>query len=116
MTCYACERRRDRIEELEFLLSEVTTGPDALDPDMAKACLTVQEADLLRFLRRDGMRKSRPQILTAVCWRRPEGDWPELKLVDVLSSKIRRKFRDAGLPNPIRTVWGVGYQAEPTHE
>lgn len=35
---------------------------------------------------------------------------PGQKVVDVMISKIRKKLRTFGLPDPIQTIWGRGYR------
>ena len=35
---------------------------------------------------------------------------PCTKIIDVVACHVRRKLRNAGLPNAIKTVWGRGYQ------
>jgi DNA-binding response OmpR family regulator len=42
---------------------------------------------------------------------RPECDWPEVKLLDVMVFKLRRKLDPIGLE--IRTVWGRGWTIVP---
>ena len=37
------------------------------------------------------------------------GDGPELKIVDVVVSKTRKALSEAGAPDGITTIWGVGY-------
>jgi two-component system cell cycle response regulator CtrA len=36
-------------------------------------------------------------------------DGPEIKIIDVMVCKLRKKLLDAGIGNLIRTVWGQGY-------
>jgi two-component system cell cycle response regulator CtrA len=35
---------------------------------------------------------------------------PEMKILDVFLCKIRRKFKVAGAPDAIATIWGRGFQ------
>ena len=43
-------------------------------------------------------------------------DWPDIKIVDVMVSKIRKKIRAFGGGDPIVTHWGRGYVLEDKHE
>jgi two-component system cell cycle response regulator CtrA len=36
-------------------------------------------------------------------------DEPELRIIDVFVSKLRKKLKDAGAPEAISTIWGRGY-------
>jgi DNA-binding response OmpR family regulator len=72
--------------------------------------LTMTEWRLLEFLlRHPGQALSRQQILDYV-WSY-ERD-VQINLVDVYISYLRRKLDQPGLPDPIKTVRGVGYRLE----
>jgi DNA-binding response OmpR family regulator len=59
--------------------------------------------------------KSRPEqcfprsaIMNALYFDKPDGDWPDPKIIDVFICKMRRKLE--GTPHDVRTIWGRGYQ------
>jgi two-component system OmpR family response regulator len=70
--------------------------------------LTPTEWRIMEFLlRHPGQSLSRRQILEYV-W--GDSDVVRSTQVDVFVSRLRGKVRRAGAPDPIRTVWGVGYR------
>ncbi len=70
--------------------------------------LTPTEWRIMEFLlRHPGQSLSRRQILEYV-W--GDSDVVRSTQVDVFVSRLRSKVRRAGAPDPIRTVWGVGYR------
>jgi DNA-binding response OmpR family regulator len=72
--------------------------------------LTATEWNLLECLmRHPGQTLTREQILDYV-WSYETGVQPSL--VDVYVSYLRRKLKQAGRPDPIHTVRGVGYRLE----
>lgn len=63
------------------------------------------------MLRRRGQPTRRTEHLyAAICGNRPDADWPDMKIVDVLICRMRNKLRAAGL-DLIGSTWGVGYHA-----
>ena len=93
-------RLRDRIEQLETTLGLDMPAPVFLG-------LTVHEATLFGALMRRGV-MSKAQLLTAVYGGRPDGDAPEIKIIDVFVCKLRRKLSAFGIK--VETVWGVWYR------
>ncbi len=72
--------------------------------------LTVKEFDLLYlFSRRPGRVFSRDDLLQGVWGYDYHGD---IRTVDTHVNRLRDKLRDAGCPEIIRTVWGLGYKFE----
>ena len=70
--------------------------------------LTPTEWRIMEFLLRHPRQSlSRRQILEYV-W--GDSDVVRSTQVDVFVSRLRSKVRRAGAPDPIRTVWGVGYR------
>lgn len=68
--------------------------------------LTQQEARLFGALVKRG-RATNEQLLTAVSLTTAD-DMPQMKLVDVLVCKVRKKIRPFGIQ--IATIWGAGYE------
>lgn len=75
--------------------------------------LTPTEGGYLMALKKAGPRGMEKSGLLSVMYAsEPDVSWPEIKIIDVWASKIRKKFYLAGMTNPIRTVWGRGYRFE----
>ena len=90
---------RERILELESLLGMTFDTPPILG-------LTGHESRLLGFLiSRDIVTKE--AAMTCLYGHRPDGDAPEIKIVDVFICKLRKKLKIFGID--IKTQWGVGY-------
>lgn len=64
------------------------------------------------ILRGEGSAISRDKIYSALTHNKPDADWPELKIVDVYVSKIRKMMKQERL-ELIGTNWGAGYYAIP---
>lgn len=77
------------------------------------ARLTPQIFEVFRFLLNKRGRLARKESLLDWLFQlKPECDWPEDKIADVLVCKLRKALEPIGLE--IETVWGVGwYLAEP---
>jgi DNA-binding response OmpR family regulator len=89
--------------EIDLLARRVRSGDQELR-------LSTTEFELLSyFVHNAGRVLSREQILRAV-WGYDHD--PGTNVVDVYIGYLRRKLRDAGRPNPIRTVRSLGYQLE----
>lgn len=72
---------------------------------------TAAELQYLLVLKRAGDRgMEKNGLLTVLYAGRPDNSWPEIKIVDVLASKVRKKFYAAGMTSPIETIWGRGYR------
>lgn len=99
----------DRIAHLEHVIAEMTGQPADVFDGLK---LTRREARVLSCItRQPGRIVSHAGIMAAVYWDRPDIDQPDDEITKVWVSKIRSKYRAAGLPDPIRTVWGQGYTA-----
>ena len=73
--------------------------------------LTGQEFELLRLLASVPDKSfTRDEILDAVWGEEYVG---ESRRVDNCISRLRNKLRRSGKPDPIRSIWGVGYRFEP---
>lgn len=92
---------RDRVEELEELLGLRQPAPSSAMPH-----LTPCEFQLLGVLYRGGL-ITKEFAHRAIWGDKPEGDWPDLKIIDVFICKLRKKFSPLGVV--IHTQWGVGY-------
>jgi DNA-binding response OmpR family regulator len=89
--------------EVDLLARRVRSGDQELR-------LSTTEFELLSyFVHNAGRVLSREQILRGV-WGYDHD--PGTNVVDVYIGYLRRKLRDAGRPNPIRTVRSLGYQLE----
>jgi DNA-binding response OmpR family regulator len=73
--------------------------------------LSPQEARLLALIEAKG-KASRDAIYGAI-FEDIHGDGPELKIVDVIICKLRRKLREQNATGSIQTVWGWGYELSP---
>ena len=72
--------------------------------------LTALERKFVAVLKRAGERgMEKSGLLTVLYAEVPDNSWPEIKIIDVWAAKIRKKFYDAKLTNPLETVWGRGY-------
>jgi two-component system cell cycle response regulator CtrA len=97
--------------------AQITCGNIVLDQgnmnvtvDGRPVPLTSRETQLLElFMLRRNRIISKDQVMHCLY---SDGDYPELRIVDVYVCKIRRKLRSAGAPKVIRTVWGCGYMLE----
>ena len=94
------ERLRERIAELERLLGMEFDAPPQLS-------LTTAEARVLGVLTQKGF-ATKDALMSALYWNRPDGDMPEIKIVDVFICKLRKKLTRFDLP--IETVRGQGYR------
>lgn len=98
---------RKYVGDLELRLSTLSaSGTNGVENLVAALGLSKQEATLLAELS-DGRLHSKESLLNAVSWR--DDTPPEIKIIDVLVCKIRKKTGGSGIE--IGTAWGVGYQA-----
>jgi DNA-binding response OmpR family regulator len=74
--------------------------------------LTLLESTVISAILRAGGRpvSKEDYLYSLFCERHPEEKWPDVRIVDVYVSKVRRKLRMANLLM-VRTVWGRGYAA-----
>ncbi|MCZ7564720.1 MAG: helix-turn-helix domain-containing protein [Burkholderiales bacterium] len=95
------ERLRDRVAELEELVGLRAEFPSRLG-------LTHTESMLFGLLVKRGM-CTRDAIYAAMYGTRPDGDQPEMKIIDAYVCKIRRKLAARRVPVKIECAWGRGY-------
>jgi hypothetical protein len=101
--------------ELEDLREKVLwlTG-DATNADlevMAGLGLTPLEARWLTVLLRSPNRTiHRETLLARLYGNRSAEEIPEIKIVDVIACRVRRKLAQAGRPISIETIWATGYR------
>lgn len=97
-------------------VSKIDAGPLTLNLDTREAAvhgaplhLTGKEYHILECLMlRKGHEQTKEQIMTALYGGRDE---PEIKIIDVLICKLRRKLERGGASRDmIETVWGRGYR------
>lgn len=63
------------------------------------------------ILRRHGrVAHKTDHLYAAICGNRPDADWPEIKIVDVVVCKVRKKLFKADV-FMIERAWGQGYYA-----
>lgn len=108
---------RAEIEHLRFCIKEITSLPvdlESLVPGDLRVRLRSDEVCLLgTLLSVRGRKMSHDALLAAICGLRPTIDWPEIKIISIYVSRIRRAIRETGAPIRIETVWGFGYRALP---
>lgn len=74
-----------------------------------KLGLTTKESRIITILRsRPGHVFPRDTLMNALYFDKPDGDWPEPKIIDVFICKLRRKIAPTGCG--IQTVYGRGYE------
>jgi len=94
--------------EVETLRERVRQLEDALTPSAGLPLewgLTATEARLFSAIAGREM-ATKQYLMTALYSDRPDEE-PEIKIVDVLVCKIRKKLRPFGVE--IKTIWGQGY-------
>ena len=87
------------VEDLRFQLADLTTAGEHTEG------LTRLQGRMVAYLRsRAGVICSKEQVLTAIYFDRSIDEIPEIKVIDVLLMKLRRRRPDI----VIETVWGQG--------
>lgn len=94
------ETLRERVRQLEDAL----IPPDVVVP--LEWGLTASEARMFAFLTTRDI-ATKQQIHDALYGLRPDGDDPEMKIIDVFVCKARKKLSKFGVV--IETHWGQGY-------
>lgn len=103
-------RHPGRSGQLEAGVIQLDTGAHTLKVMQAKVELTAKEFAILEYLMVNrGQLVSRSQMLEHAWGFELEGGD---NLVEVLIGRIRRKLRDAGAGDPIKTIRGAGYRFE----
>jgi two-component system cell cycle response regulator CtrA len=97
------ERLQDRILVLEDLLGIGMEWPLFLG-------LTPHEGKVLGALMRREV-QSKEGLLLALYGNRPDGDMPEIKIIDVFICTLRKKLTRFGVT--VDTLWGQGYRLKP---
>ena len=99
-------QQRDQIEELEAKLKELTI-PE-VEPRWPIHLTPMEGVMAAMFLKHRDKVLSKEQIMTFLYSARPYADQPQdVKIIDVVVCKLRRKFRLLNVT--IGTVWGRGY-------
>jgi two-component system cell cycle response regulator CtrA len=109
--CKALFRRSQGICEQVIRVGPLSFDMDSLEVTFngRRIGLTKRECDILEILvQRKNKAVSKNTIMTHLY--ALERDEPDSKIVDVFICKLRRKLHNAGVPNLIKTVWGIGYQ------
>lgn len=73
--------------------------------------MTPRESAVLALLVERG--QSSREIIYSLCFEYPNGDGPFAKIVDVYMCRIRKAFRDGGIPGTIKNVRAYGYSLTP---
>lgn len=94
------ERLQDRVLVLEDLLGIGIEWPLFLG-------LTPHEGKVLGALMRREV-QSKEGLLLALYGTRPDGDMPDIKIIDVFICKLRKKLGRFGIT--VDTLWGQGYR------
>jgi len=108
------ERRVEALEaENARLQDEIIVLKNALEPPEWRAPielgLTTAEGRIIGFLSsRD--RATKVQLLSAISFDKHADEEPEIKIVDVLVCKARKKLASFGIT--IDTIWGFGYSMD----
>lgn len=104
------------VDAVEYLLAYIedrdrSTSKDFLAP-VVEAGFTPQEARVLLSLQdSNGRVVSKDRVYAAICAHRADADdLPDIKLVDVLVCKVRKKLRSKPYRAQIKTAWGAGYR------
>lgn len=100
------DQARSTIEALRSRIEVMEAALLGTDPMPLVLRLTPHESLLLAFLLQREQ-ASKDQILSALYSLRPDGDEPEMKIIDVYVCKIRKKLKPFGLE--IVTLRGLGY-------
>lgn len=103
--CKLREEIEERDETIRQLRAELS-GPDELPGWLPH--LTGRESDFLRVLASRDRLLTKEALYVAVYGSTDNG--PDLKIVDVIICKLRRKLIDHGII--IETVWGQGYKLD----
>lgn len=85
------------------------TAPDATLRLHSALSLTPKEAKLLAVMLDSPEPLDKGRLYDLV-FQYDNGDGPEVKIVDVVICKIRRKAEKGGWPGKIETLWGTGYR------
>lgn len=95
-------------DELRERIRQLEARPARLLP--VELCLSAHEEALIRFLL--GVPEaSKERLLTALYGNKPDGDEPDIKIVDVFVCKARKKLAKFGIE--VTTLWGRGYALPP---
>jgi two-component system cell cycle response regulator CtrA len=98
---------QDRVEQLEYLLLEIPKH----DVKFKFCHLTPTEERYLGMVYTQSFVCTKEAILIGVYGGLPECDVPEMKIIDVIFCKIRKKLKPFGVQ--IETIWGRGYFLDP---
>lgn len=98
------ERLLEEIAHLRFAIDEMTGRPEPTEI-LPGEHLTPSDVRIFSALTAQrGKIVSREGLLTALCYDRPDCDWPDINIVDVRVCILRKKVSAS-----IRTVHGEGY-------
>lgn len=103
------EQYLNRIFDLETRLAVLKKQFETFElPGLDLDRVTYSERAILKVLHdHKGSPVSVDHIYDALYALKPGADWPEIKIITVMISKLRRKMTQA--PWEIKTVWGTGY-------
>ncbi len=109
--CLALVRRAHGFATPQLAVGALTLDPGTHEVRLAGRSirLTAREFAVLRLLvlRRGGVVRKQTMLNHLYA---EDADEPDAKIIDVFVCKLRRKLAEAGGPNVIDTVWGIGYR------
>lgn len=100
------------VERLKHIVGEMMRPDLALRIKQAVRTRGIKAARILAMLLPTHEGRTREAIWAAV-FQHPNGDGPEIKIVDVQVSQLRSDLRAAKAPGNIECVWGWGYRLTP---
>jgi DNA-binding response OmpR family regulator len=102
-------------EEIATLKNEIVLLKEVVTPDLNTAVemrlkITRTEAALLSMFIRNPVILTKEAAYLALYGGRT-GEWPEIKILDVLVCKFKKRLHDQGAPMPLtETIWGRGWR------
>lgn len=108
------EERDEAREEVRQLRHRARARGDVVGTIMLAFGTSRTVSEMIAALyRAKGRRLTQAALLDTLYADRPEASVPELKIIQVYVHKVRKAFRDKGLPDPLTTYWGAGYALTP---
>lgn len=102
LECPCCGQQVSNIRLLTDTITNTVTTPEG------KIKLTPKEMDFLVLMMRKYPEIATKEAVWETVFMEPNGDGPELKIVDVFVCKMRKKLSPLGIV--IETFWGRGYR------
>ena len=111
--CLALVRRAHGFATPKLAVGALTLDPEAHESRLAGRTvrLTAREFAVLRLLVLRRGTVVRKQTMLSHLYAQ-DAEEPDGKIIDVFICKLRRKLAEAGGPDIIATVWGIGYRLD----